>query len=64
MADAYAKTRRYAEAVGELNTIWRNSPEWLPTQRYARDILGRVIEKRRTLTPDMRVLADAIGVPM
>ncbi|MGW7270782.1 helix-turn-helix domain-containing protein [Streptomyces sp. NPDC054864] len=64
VADAYAKTRQYAEAVGELNTIWHNSPEWLPTQRYARDILGRVIEKRRTLTPDMRVLADAIGVPM
>jgi hypothetical protein len=64
VADAYAKTRQYGEAVGELTKIWHNSPEWLPNQQYAKVIMGRIIGKRRTLTPDMRVLADAIGVPM
>jgi hypothetical protein len=32
-------------------------------QRMARDILGRVVQ-RRTLTPDMRELADAVRLPL
>ncbi|SLH22259.1 Uncharacterised protein [Mycobacteroides abscessus subsp. abscessus] len=36
------------------------APEWLVQQRYARDILGAVVEGRRTLTADMRELADFI----
>jgi hypothetical protein len=33
-------------------------------QQYARDILGMVVEQRRQLTPQMRQLADGIGLPM
>ncbi|MFJ6680624.1 helix-turn-helix domain-containing protein [Streptomyces werraensis] len=64
VADAYARTRRYGEAVEVLQGIYDSSPQWLPNQRYARDIVGRVVSKRRTLTPEMRSLADAVGLPM
>ncbi|MFE7132208.1 helix-turn-helix domain-containing protein [Streptomyces sp. NPDC057638] len=64
LADAYAKTRQYGQAIGELTGIWQTSPQWLPNQRYAKDILGRIIDKRRTLTEDMRTLADAMGMPL
>lgn len=64
VAKAYAQTRQYAEAVRELTSIWHTSPEWLPHQRYAREILSIVIEHRRTLTPEMRVLADVLRLPL
>lgn len=64
VADAYARTRQYAESVNVLQGIQAASPQWLPNQRYARDIIGRVISHRRTLTPEMRSLADAVGIPM
>ncbi|MGW8847790.1 helix-turn-helix domain-containing protein [Streptomyces xiamenensis] len=64
VANAYAHTRQYAEAVEALLDIRRAAPEWLPHQRYARDILGSVIKKRRTLTPEMRSLADAVHLPI
>jgi hypothetical protein len=28
------------------------------------DILGRIVHRRRTLTPDMRELAEAIRLPL
>ncbi|MFE6099736.1 helix-turn-helix domain-containing protein [Streptomyces laurentii] len=64
VSDAYARTRRYGEAVDVLERIRSSSPQWLSNQRYARDILGRVVSKRRTLTPEMRSLADAVSLPM
>ncbi|QFG10718.1 DNA binding protein [Streptomyces phage Animus] len=64
VADAHARTRQYGEAVEVLQKIQAGSPQWLPNQRYARDILGRVVSKRRTLTPEMRQLADVVGLPM
>ncbi|AXQ61106.1 DNA binding protein [Streptomyces phage Hank144] len=64
VADAYTLTRRYGEAVDVLQGINEASPQWLPNQRYARDILGRVMNKRRTLTPEMRQLADVVGLPV
>jgi transcriptional regulator with XRE-family HTH domain len=64
VADAYARTRQYGEAVEVLQGIHQSSPQWLPNQRYARDILGRVVNRRRTLTPEMRTLADAVSLPM
>lgn len=64
VADAYAKTGDYAEAFGKLEQIHADSPEWLPNQRYARDILGRVAQGRRTLTADMRAMADVVGLPL
>lgn len=64
VAEAHVRSRQYAEAVDVLQGIRTAAPQWLPNQRYAHDILGRVISRRRTLTPGMRSLADAIGVPM
>ncbi|GAB2909575.1 helix-turn-helix domain-containing protein [Streptomyces mayteni] len=64
VADAHARMRQYPEAVQKLQEILRDSPQWLPNQRYAQDIMGRVIARRRTLTPEMRQLADAIKLPM
>ncbi|MBO8190590.1 helix-turn-helix domain-containing protein [Streptomyces oryzae] len=64
VADAHARLRRYGEAVDVLQQIRAASPQWLPQQRYARDILGRIVRRRRTLTPDMRGLADAVRLPL
>jgi transcriptional regulator with XRE-family HTH domain len=64
VADAYARTKLYAESINVLQGVWESSPQWLPQQRYARDILGRILAKRRTLTPQMRTLADAVGLPV
>ncbi|MEU9963164.1 helix-turn-helix domain-containing protein [Streptomyces malaysiensis] len=64
VAEAYARSRDYAKTVEILRGIRADAPQWLPHQRYARDIFGRVIAHRRTLTSEMRELADAIGVPV
>jgi hypothetical protein len=63
-ASARVRLRQYAEAVDTLEQVWQSAPQWLPHQQYARDILGQVIARRRTLTPRMRVLADAVGLPL
>ncbi|MFE9660296.1 helix-turn-helix domain-containing protein [Streptomyces sp. NPDC005955] len=64
LASAYTQTRCYGDAVGVLQEIAHSSPQWLPNQRYARDILGEIVNKRRTLTPEMRSLADVVGLPL
>ncbi|MYZ35155.1 MULTISPECIES: helix-turn-helix transcriptional regulator [unclassified Streptomyces] len=64
VSDALVKTGNYADAFGKLEQINADSPEWLPNQRYARDILGRVISGRRTLTAEMRTMADVVGLPL
>ncbi|MEV1178312.1 helix-turn-helix transcriptional regulator [Nonomuraea sp. NPDC049784] len=63
VAKAYAMTRMYPEAVATLQDLTRIAPEWIRAQRYARDILQGVIDKRRTLTPEMREVADAVNLP-
>ncbi|MGA8114760.1 MAG: helix-turn-helix domain-containing protein [Actinocatenispora sp.] len=64
VADAHVRVRQYAKAVEILSGLRSDAPQWLPHQRYARDILTRVLTGRRTLTAEMRTLADAIGVPL
>jgi len=64
VANALTQLRRYPEAVTVIGEIRDHAPEWLPQQRYARDILGRIITRRRTLTPGMRELADAVRPPL
>ncbi|MFF7023714.1 XRE family transcriptional regulator [Streptomyces klenkii] len=64
VADAHSKTGNYGMAVEKMQDILRRSPEWLPNQRFARDIVGRVIEERRTLTQDMRDLAISVRLPI
>ncbi|WP_424214822.1 helix-turn-helix domain-containing protein [Streptomyces sp. BI20] len=62
-ANAYAQTRHYGEAIELLGRVYRASPQWLPNQSFARDIVSTVVEKRRTLTPELRSLAEVVGLP-
>ena len=39
-------------------------PQWLPQQRYATRILATIIGRRRTLTGEMRDLADYLRLPL
>ncbi|MFJ3819598.1 helix-turn-helix transcriptional regulator [Streptomyces nodosus] len=64
VAGAQTQLRQYAEAVDTFNKIRAGSPQWLPNQRYARDILVRIVSRRRTLTPEMRELADLVHLPV
>ncbi|MEU1152653.1 helix-turn-helix transcriptional regulator [Streptomyces sp. NPDC005918] len=61
VARAHVKMRQHSEAVGVLREVHAAAPEWLTQQQYARDILSDVVERRRTLTPDMRDLSEALG---
>ena len=63
VAAALVATHKNNAAIGVLQDIHRVMPEWLPSQRYARDILGRVVDQQRTLTPEMRELTDAVRLP-
>ncbi|MFD8936714.1 transcriptional regulator [Streptomyces sp. NPDC059578] len=60
VACAHAKLGQHSEAVAELRNLQRVAPEWLRLQQYARDIVGLVVEGRRTLTPEMREVARAV----
>ncbi|MFD4994735.1 helix-turn-helix domain-containing protein [Streptomyces buecherae] len=64
VADAHLRLRDEARCVRVLQQVRAEAPQWIVAQRYAQDIMGRVIERRRTLTPEMRDLADALGVPL
>lgn len=62
VAHAYTLLRQYGDALDILRELHRDAPEWLIQQRYARDILGRIISRRRTLSSEMLELADAINL--
>src|SRR5579875_593276 len=64
VASACAQLRRYDQAIAAIAEVRARAPEWLAQQRYARDILAGIIEHRRTLTPDMRELAEAVALPL
>jgi transcriptional regulator with XRE-family HTH domain len=64
VANAYASLKEYGKAVDVLQDVRRAAPEWLLQQRYARDILGRIVHHRRTLTAEMIELADAVRLPL
>ncbi|WP_432145589.1 helix-turn-helix domain-containing protein [Streptomyces sp. bgisy084] len=64
VAKAHTMMRQYGEAVDALSDIHATAPEWLTSQRYAQDILAEVVKRRRTLTPQMRGLTDALSVPL
>jgi transcriptional regulator with XRE-family HTH domain len=63
VAHAHTAVKQYPEALAVLQEVRRDLPEWIVKQRYARDILSKIVEKRRTLTPEMRELADFISLP-
>lgn len=64
VAQAHVMLRRHGDAVRVLEEIRVAAPEWLVQQRYAREILGQVAARRRSLTAEMRELADAVGMPL
>jgi len=64
VAGAHVSMRQYAESMAVLREIHGAAPEWLVHQRYARDTLSRIIQRRRTLTAEMRELADAVRLPL
>jgi transcriptional regulator with XRE-family HTH domain len=63
VANALAQLRRYPQALTVLEGLRRDTPQWLLQQRYARDVMSRIISRRRVLTEDMRDLADFLRVP-
>jgi hypothetical protein len=64
VAHAHVAVRQYGEAVEVLQDIRSAAPEWLVEQRYAGDILQKLIERRRTLTAEMRELADFLRLAL
>jgi hypothetical protein len=64
VAAAHAALRQYPESVDVLTQLRQIAPEWLPYQRYATDILGKIIKGRRSLTPEMRDLAGFLRLSL
>ncbi|MBA9002629.1 tetratricopeptide (TPR) repeat protein [Actinomadura cellulosilytica] len=60
VAKAHVRLRRYGDAFEVLQDIRRKAPEWIVNQRMARDVMGDIVARRRTLTPEMREMADFI----
>lgn len=64
VAKAHVMLRQYGDAMHVLSDVHEHAPEWLAEQRYARDIMTDVVSRRRTLTPEMRALADVVRLPL
>jgi transcriptional regulator with XRE-family HTH domain len=64
VAAAHVALRQYPEAVAVLQDLRHARQQWLPQQRYAARILGSIIGRRRTLTAEMRDLADYLRLPL
>jgi hypothetical protein len=64
VACAHAVTRHPDRAVRVLTELRGAAPEWLVQQRYARDVLAKVVARRRTLTKEMRSLAGFLSLPL
>jgi transcriptional regulator with XRE-family HTH domain len=64
VAAAHLELRDYDDAFGVLYGLSRDAGPWLAEQRMARNLLGRIVGHRRTLTEEMRELADAVRLPL
>jgi transcriptional regulator with XRE-family HTH domain len=64
VAAAHTALRQYPEAIGVLTQLRQSRPEWLRQQRYASDILSKIIRRRRSLTGEIRDLADFVRLPL
>lgn len=60
VATAQLELQRYDNSFEVLAKLSREARPWFVEQRSAGDILRRIIAKRRTLTPEMRELAELI----
>ncbi|WP_378735450.1 helix-turn-helix domain-containing protein [Nocardia brasiliensis] len=63
-ASAHSQLGNWNDAMVELRGLADTAPEWLVQQRYARDIVGGIVERRRSLTDDMRQLADTVRLEL
>jgi transcriptional regulator with XRE-family HTH domain len=61
---AHLELRHYDKAFGILRGLSADAGPWLAEQRMARDLLGRIVEHRRTLTAEMRELAGAVRLEL
>jgi transcriptional regulator with XRE-family HTH domain len=64
VAHAHTAMRQYPDAVAVLQDVRAAAPEWLVQQRYASDILQKIIERRRSLTAEIRELADFLHLSL
>jgi len=64
VASALVMRNRYAEAMGLLRSLHSEVPEWLVEQRYARDIVREMIDKRRSPTREMLDIAAAVRLEL
>jgi len=62
VASAHTRVRDYSQALSVMTSLRADAPEWLPKQREAHEVMRGIITRRRTLTPQMRDLADFIGL--
>ncbi|MFD7844516.1 helix-turn-helix domain-containing protein [Nocardia sp. NPDC059764] len=60
LAQAHLDLARPDPALDILLRLSGEARPWLIEQRLAKDLLARLIGRRRTLTPEMRALADLI----
>ena len=60
VASAHCQLRQFAEAVAVLDGVRLQAPQWLRQQRTAQDVMAAIVERRRTLTPQMRAVAAAV----
>lgn len=63
VAAAYLALRDHAASFDVLYQLSRQAPGWLAHQGIARNLLGQLMRRRRTLTPQLRELADLLAMP-
>lgn len=64
VASSHARIRAYDAAMDVLEGLRADSPLWLKRQREAGYVMDTIISRRRTLTPQMMELADAVALPL
>jgi hypothetical protein len=60
VAAAHTELRHYDAAFEVLLQLSREARPWLVEHRMAKDLLGRIVGRRRTLTDEMRQLSDLL----
>ncbi|WP_433688726.1 helix-turn-helix domain-containing protein [Micromonospora carbonacea] len=62
VAHSHVQTGAYADATGVLMDLRERAPAWLRQQRYARDIVQSITEKRRrAMTAELAELTSLVG---
>lgn len=64
MANAHVQLHDCDRAMGLMREVRQVAPQWLVQQQYARDIMSAMASHRRTLTPEMRDMADFVRLPL